>query len=267
MNEEITNADAARVLAAAHRLIQNATPEALAAAVVEEAGRLIPSQSCVWLELHADTGFSHGCMNVPVDPAVVAREMAEVIHSHPVFREFQRTGEGSSRAISDLVSRRRFTESDFYSRYLRKYGVEDQLIAAETGEPSRIVVLCVNRAAWGFGERDKAVLNALRPIVFRLHWLLRHVSELTVARAGTTLSSHARPAMIAALRAKGLHRREAEVAALLTEGASNIEIAKSLGISEGTVRKHVEHVFFKLGVRNRAAATRATLSLLTRANR
>lgn len=260
--EGLSNTDAARVLAVLARLLYCETPEALCAAVVEETGRLIPSHSCSWIEIHEVTGFSQGCINIPADPVVAAREMMEVLHTHPVYREFQRTRDGSARAISDLVSRRHFTETDFYVRFLRKHGIEDQLIAAETGEPARIVVLTLNRAAWGFSERDKAVLNALRPAVFRLHWLLRQLSELRVAREGTPLLPHMRPAMIAALEAKGLHRREAEAAACLAEGATNREIATALDISEGTVRKHVDRVFFKLGVHNRATATRAILSLL-----
>lgn len=63
---------------------------------------------------------------------------------------------------------------------------------------------------------------------------------------------------------KGLHPREAEVAAILAEGDSNRAIAAALEISEGTVRKHVNRIFLKLGVHNRAAATRAALGVLPR---
>ncbi len=49
----------------------------------------------------------------------------------------------------------------------------------------------------------------------------------------------------------GLSSREADVALLLAEGASNVAIAHSLGISVHTVRRHTERVLSKLGVTSR----------------
>jgi HD-GYP domain-containing protein (c-di-GMP phosphodiesterase class II) len=52
----------------------------------------------------------------------------------------------------------------------------------------------------------------------------------------------------------GLTSRESEVLALLTQGMPNKGIARELGISPKTVSNHVEHVYSKLGVSNRAGA-------------
>ncbi len=52
----------------------------------------------------------------------------------------------------------------------------------------------------------------------------------------------------------GLRPRQAEVLLALRTGASNTEIAARLGISEGTVRKHLERVYRTLGLRSRAEA-------------
>ena len=60
----------------------------------------------------------------------------------------------------------------------------------------------------------------------------------------------------------GLRRltpREREVLALVAAGLTNRQIAERLTISEGTVIRHVSNIFGKLGVTNRAAATRAAL--------
>jgi len=51
-----------------------------------------------------------------------------------------------------------------------------------------------------------------------------------------------------------LTRREREILDLVDKGHSNAEIAKRLWISPGTVAKHLEHAYRKLGVRSRAAA-------------
>lgn len=50
----------------------------------------------------------------------------------------------------------------------------------------------------------------------------------------------------------GLSRRQAEVALLLRDGLTNAQMARRLGIAEGTVRKHLEAVFDAFGVRSRA---------------
>jgi HD-GYP domain-containing protein (c-di-GMP phosphodiesterase class II) len=52
----------------------------------------------------------------------------------------------------------------------------------------------------------------------------------------------------------GLSTREVEVLRLLAGGHSNKDIARLLGISPKTVGNHVEHVYAKAGVDNRAAA-------------
>ena len=53
----------------------------------------------------------------------------------------------------------------------------------------------------------------------------------------------------------GLTSRELEVLRILAEGRTNRVIAERLFISEKTVASHVSHIFTKLGVSSRAAAT------------
>ena len=51
-----------------------------------------------------------------------------------------------------------------------------------------------------------------------------------------------------------LTRREHQVVLLVAEGLTNAEIARTLWISPGTVRRHLENVFAKLDVHTRTAA-------------
>ena len=55
-------------------------------------------------------------------------------------------------------------------------------------------------------------------------------------------------------RPDGLTRREVEVLQLLAEGLSNARIARSLGVSEFTVKRHVANLLGKLELPTRAAA-------------
>ena len=54
--------------------------------------------------------------------------------------------------------------------------------------------------------------------------------------------------------------REREVLALVAVGATNIQVAARLAVSESTVKTHVKHILRKLGVANRAQAISEFLS-------
>ncbi len=51
-----------------------------------------------------------------------------------------------------------------------------------------------------------------------------------------------------------LTSREREVLSLIGQGHTNAEIARQLFVGEGTVKTHINHVFTKLSLRDRAAA-------------
>jgi len=56
--------------------------------------------------------------------------------------------------------------------------------------------------------------------------------------------------------AAGLTARETQVLRLIADGASTREISERLFISAKTADNHIQHIYIKLGVTNRAAATR-----------
>ena len=53
----------------------------------------------------------------------------------------------------------------------------------------------------------------------------------------------------------GLSDREIEVLRLVARGHSNRQMAARLAVSERTVHHHIEHIYQKIGVSTRAAAT------------
>ena len=53
-----------------------------------------------------------------------------------------------------------------------------------------------------------------------------------------------------------LTKREQEIAVLVSDGKTNIEIAKALNIAEITVKKSLSNIYARLGITNRAALAR-----------
>ena len=52
----------------------------------------------------------------------------------------------------------------------------------------------------------------------------------------------------------GLSAREVEVLTLIAAGLSNAEIARDLVLSNATIKSHINHIFAKIGARDRAQA-------------
>jgi DNA-binding NarL/FixJ family response regulator len=90
-------------------------------------------------------------------------------------------------------------------------------------------------------ERVMSGQAAIDPAV--QHHLLHAITSPSAAPAGHTPQYP-----------DGLTQREAEVLALIAHGLSNAEIADRLVVSETTVKSHINHLFAKTGVRDRAQA-------------
>ena len=56
------------------------------------------------------------------------------------------------------------------------------------------------------------------------------------------------------LPAERLTKRQPELLDLVAAGLTNRQVARQLGLSEGTVRRHLENIFTRLGVNSRTAA-------------
>jgi DNA-binding NarL/FixJ family response regulator len=132
------------------------------------------------------------------------------------------------------------------TRRLREQGSPTQVVVLTTYADDRSVVEALRAGARGFLTKDAGAEEIKRAIgaVVRgeaaIDPAVQHHLVNAVA-GGTELPD-------------GLTPREAEVLGLVAQGLSNGEIATTLVVSEATVKSHINHLFTKTGVRDRAQA-------------
>jgi DNA-binding CsgD family transcriptional regulator len=138
--------------------------------------------------------------------------------------------------LAEVFTRHLRANADFNLNY-RQYGVVDEIGVCLDRDRQWTAELAVFRDR-DFGERERLILQLLQPHVAALYRAakLRH-------RLGGGNDA-----------ARLLTRREREVMKHVSKGLTNSEIARVLVIEPSTVRKHLEHIFQKLGVGSRTAA-------------
>lgn len=110
----------------------------------------------------------------------------------------------------------------------------------------------ITAGAAGFVLKDsraELLVEAVRAVAHGGAWLDPRVLPRVLATARRTP-----PATGSAATLGQLTPREAQVLGLLCRGASNAEIAATIGTAERTVKSHVSAILAKLGARDRAAA-------------
>jgi DNA-binding CsgD family transcriptional regulator len=145
--------------------------------------------------------------------------------------------------VTDFYSIRQRHSTAMYTDYDRPLGLEHHLMAClpeappQTAGPKRHVRLYLSRGpGLDFSERDRAVLTLLRPHLYQ--------AFLDAERRRNPVPR--------------LTHRQWELLRLVAAGHTNAQIARRLGISEGTVGTHLENIFTRLDVSSRTAAvTRA----------
>jgi DNA-binding CsgD family transcriptional regulator len=157
------------------------------------------------------------------------------------------TGDLSAARLSDVVAWRRYRESPIYREYFAPGDVGFMLDLGLPARPGwqRTLLFCRAREDEDYSERDRDVLELLRPHLRAREAraaLRRRLRDLKVADDEATESDAT------------LTIREREVVFLAAQGKTNAQIAAELWITPGTVKKHLENVYAKLGVTGRAAA-------------
>ena len=252
-----------------------------------------------------------------------------VIGESPIYAYHAQTGDFAASKLSDFMSQRSLRGLEVYRQFFRPNEIEHRMVVGLPGPLSHTKCFLLDRGRGrDFGERDRIVLDRLRPHLIALHaaagqrrraaalalggetgglvvldasnridfatplavrllaryfggggggelpdpvrdWLPdgtqrrsafppRSRPPLSVNRNGRrlTICQVARTLLLEE-EITTLTDREREIVHELGEGRSNAEIAEQLTIAPTTVRKHLENIYAKLGVRNRTAAVAA----------
>ena len=124
------------------------------------------------------------------------------------------------------------------------------------------IVPALQAGALGYLTKDASaeqIETAIRAVHAGQTHLDPAVQERLVAAVVSRLPAPADPGNLGPGDRKppdGLTIREAEVLSLLASGLSNAEIAQRLYLSHATVKTHINRIFAKTGVRDRAQAVR-----------
>jgi DNA-binding NarL/FixJ family response regulator len=136
------------------------------------------------------------------------------------------------------------------TRRIREGYPQTEVVVLTTYTDDRSVIDALRAGARGFLTKDASAEEIRRAIDAVVqgeaaidpavqHHVVNAVATTTSLPKGTALPD-------------GLTRREVEVLALIAEGLANAEIAERLFIGEATVKSHINHIFNKTGVRDRA---------------
>jgi DNA-binding NarL/FixJ family response regulator len=135
-------------------------------------------------------------------------------------------------------------------RRLTERGERPRTIALTTYADDASVLGALRAGARGYLTKD-AGAEQIRAAV---EAVARGEAALDPAVQHHVLAALTEPEAEAPELPDGLTPREAEVLALIAEGLTNAEIADRLVVSAATVKTHVNHIFAKAGVRDRAQA-------------
>ena len=133
-------------------------------------------------------------------------------------------------------------------------GVEILKTVRDHGLPTRVVLLAGEIGSDDLSESIRLGVDGILLKDEASQVLLDCVTSVANGGRWVSLPLVERALKIAAngdAAESGLTRREGEVADHVAAGLQNKEIAKRLGIADGTVRIHLHNVFKKLGIQNR----------------
>lgn len=142
------------------------------------------------------------------------------------------------------------------TRSIRERHPGVQVVVLTTYSDDESVLSALRAGARGFLTKDATAQEIARAVtaVHRGDPGLDAIAQEKLLRALDSGGRPARRERAAPALPDGLSPREAEVLALIAAGSTNAEIAEELCVTEATVKTHINNIFSKAHLRDRAAA-------------
>jgi DNA-binding NarL/FixJ family response regulator len=140
------------------------------------------------------------------------------------------------------------------TRLIRQQFRDIKILILTTFSDTQYVAEALRLGAKGYLLKDtpaEELAKAIRSIYQGYTQFGPGIMEKVIAQVATTEPNKSEEPPTGLLE---LTAREREVLRMIASGASNREIARSLFLSEGTVRNHISHILTRLNVRDRTQA-------------
>lgn len=161
----------------------------------------------------------------------------KLMRQNPLVKHFDDTGDTRAMMWADLMPLEQFQQTELFQEMFSPLGVHSQMAVTLPTPPGIVVGFAVNSDANGFDERDRRILNTLRPHLAHAYRSIQLRDELSAVRS--------------AIRARGWTGALANGAGIVeavTENAGALEDQTGIGLSEGEPLPESLRTSFRNGV-------------------
>ena len=169
--EPLSATDLHTVLDVARELGEVRDLDGLHAGVLPQLRRLVPYDTASFNEIAPSAGEAVVTVVEPTDAIFDGAEeiFGAYAHQNPLIAAAQRPGDTAVRKFSDFISRRQLHRLDLYELVYATIEVEHQIAFTLPAPSAHVIGLALNRKRGDFSERDRNVLEAIRPFVVQAY--------------------------------------------------------------------------------------------------
>lgn len=140
--------------------------DALAAFAVQHIPTLVASDCTSYTEINPQLQRAVAAMDSPEAEAIaqeVKPAFERYMHEHPLVRHTMTTADCRPCKVSDFLSLKQWKQTNIYREVYRPFGVCRQMVLPMPATQPVIVGLALSRESKDFSERDRAILDLVRP--------------------------------------------------------------------------------------------------------
>ena len=171
--------DLRRLLGVVHELQAPRTLEEFPHVIIHLLPQLVSAQSTAYNEVDVRRGRVVAFIDPPTPSAAeLAARLEPFLSEHPLIAHIRATGDGAAVKISDFLSAHDFHRTALYNEFFWPLGIRDQMSLCLASSEGAIIGVTLNRERRDFSERERRLLELLRPHLQRAHDNAQSFSQL-----------------------------------------------------------------------------------------